>query len=257
MSVRTKVVRLRHAPRRWLEEQVAPKRKGDPSTFEYSLATQSSPLHRGLSGAEFPSGGESTNIRLAAQAINRTVIAPGEVFSYHFAVGKPSHSRGFRPGFELHDEKPALGLGGGACKVASLVYRLALWGGMRIVERHRHGLDLFPDRGRTVPFGCGATVYFNTADLRFENTLPYPVILLLDVSEDSVVGALQCGGDPGFNVEVYEEDHRFYVLDGVNMRSNRIRRRMTDSRGRVLFDREEAHNVARTLYTPELALPAE
>ena len=81
---------------------------------------------------------------------------------------------------------------------------------MKVVERHRHGLDLFPDHQRTVPFGCGATVFYNYADLRFENPLPQPVLLQFRIEEGTLVGELWAEADPGWSVEVYEVGHRFF-----------------------------------------------
>src|SRR5260370_34676795 len=98
---------------------------------------------------------------------------------------------------------------------------------MKVVERHRHGLDLFPDHQRTVPFGCGATVFYNYADLRFENPLPQPVLLRCRIERRCLVGQLLTVDDPGWTVEVYEVGHRFFQEGDMRMRENRIRRRFT------------------------------
>ena len=68
-------------------------------------------------------------------------------------------------------------------------YWVAVRAGMRIVERHRHGLDLFPDQERTVPFGCGATVVSNYADFRFENPFAESVLMRARVDRNPLASA--------------------------------------------------------------------
>ena len=77
---------------------------------------------------------------------------------------------------------------------------------MKIEERHRHGLDLFPDHGRTVPFGCGATVYYPYADLKFSNPLPFPVLIETFLSDGQLIGRIRADTDPGFSFEIEERD---------------------------------------------------
>ena len=255
LAVRLAWVRLVNSPRRLVQWHAAPRRRDSALAFPFVLAEQTSPLEREL-GIQVPHGEEAANIRAAARGVDGIRIEPQEVFSFYAAVGKPRRWRGFRPGLEVHGEKLGLGVGGGACKVASLIYRLALWGGMRIVERHRHALDLFPDKDRQVPFGCGATVYYNRADLRFENPLPYPVLLHVRIDGGHVVGELRTESDPGFRIDVYETGHRFFDRGGVLFRENRIRRTFLGLRGETIRDDEVAHNVARVMYAQHSALPS-
>ncbi len=194
--------------------------------------------------------GKERNVGLVARKLDGVVVAPSQVFSYQHLVGRPSRLRGFRLGLELHQEQAAAGVGGGCCQLSNLLYLLCLLGGMRVVERHRHGLDLFPDQARTVPFGCGATVFFGTADLRFDNPLDQPVVLRTVVEDGDLVGRLLCERDPGVRVEIREEGHRFFRVDGEWMRENRIHRRFLDAKGRTLLDQQVAHNRARVCYEP-------
>src|SRR6476469_2779099 len=43
------------------------------------------------------------NVRRAAELIDGTVISPGQLWSWHAAVGPPLRLRGFAEGPELHD----------------------------------------------------------------------------------------------------------------------------------------------------------
>jgi vancomycin resistance protein VanW len=258
-AVRIELTRLRRMPG-WLVERSTMARHRLPAAerarFCFELAAHETPLERVHGQVPLPlQRGKERNVTLASRRIDGLRIQPGQVFSYHHAVGRPSRLRGFRPGLELHDGRLSAGIGGGCCAVSNLLYLLALRAGLTIVERHRHALDLFPDHGRTVPFGCGATVFYNQADLRFSNPLSTPVLLCLEVVSRTLRGRITSLGDPGFRVEIYEVDHRrFRERDGATAgwwRENRVRRRLRRVDGTVIADEEVAHNRAKLAYDPE------
>jgi len=261
-GLRVELLRLLRYPAWLLETPSIARQRGSTAAkrevFPYLAAEHRSPLLRG--GPDAAAGGREAeelqrgkerNVGLAAALIDGLIVGPCQTFSYHRCVGRPSRLRGFSDGLELRDGAASRGVGGGCCQISNMVYLLALLGGMKITERHRHGLDLFPDQQRSVPFGCGATVSYNYADLRFENPLPGPALLRLTVAGGELHGRLLLERDPGWRVQVYQQDHRFYREGGGWIRENRVRRSITaaDS-GRVLLDEEVAHNVARVLYEP-------
>ncbi len=252
--LRVEWVRLRGAPARLLERGRVAREKvpaGRVADFGFLLAERRSPLRRDPVRDESLQLGKEHNVALAARSLDAVLVPPGGLCSYHHLVGRPSRLRGFRPGLELHGEEPSAGIGGGCCQVSNLLYLLCLLGGMRVVERHRHGLDLFPDSARTVPFGCGATVFYGTADLRFDNPLDQSVLLRMGIEDGHLVGRLLCPDDPGFRVEIEERDHRFFRQDGGWMRENRILRRIVGLDGRILLEQQVAHNRARVCYEPD------
>jgi vancomycin resistance protein VanW len=252
--VRLALVNLRGLPR-WVAERRAfalPRLEpAERERFGFTLAAHASPLERvpGALPRELQRGKE-TNVRLASEILDGTLLPPGETFSYHHALGRPSRRRGFRPGLELRDGRPSHGIGGGLCQVSNGLYWTAVQAGMEIVERHRHGLDLFPDHQRTVPFGCGATVLWRHTDLRIRNPLPVPVLLRTRVEGGAFRCELRTETDPGIRVAVREEQHRFFRTDDGWMRENRIRRRITRTDGSLVVDEEVAHNRGRVLYEP-------
>ena len=254
-ALRVELRRLLHLPRVLLDApRTARERLGpdDAAPFVHLLADGRSPLRRFEGPLDRLQLGKEHNVALAAARLDGLVAWPGQILSYHAAVGRPSRLRGFRPGLELHDGQAGAGVGGGCCQVSNLLYQLGLRGGMKIVERHRHGLDLFPDHGRSVPFGCGATVFYSYRDLKLENPLPQPVLLRMGVQDGELWGELRCEAPVGFRVRVYEVGHRIYRAHDRWIRENRIRRRFTDLTGKLLLDEEVAHNVARLCYEPEL-----
>jgi vancomycin resistance protein VanW len=250
--LRVEIVRLRRAPSWWRERPQMALRKESLEAFPYPMAERRSPLRRADKVAdERLQHGKEANVARAAQLIDGIVINAGQVFSYHHAVGRPSRLRGFKLGLELQEGEAGKGVGGGCCQVSNLLYLLALEAGLTIVERHRHGLDLFPDHGRTVPFGCGATVFYNQTDLRFQNPHDHPIALGLHLEEGFVIGRILSSRPPEHTVEIYEVDHHFEKREDGWWRENRIRRRFRNSAGETVRDEEVAHNRGRCLYDPE------
>ncbi len=253
--LRVEVLRLRRYAD-WLIETPTIARSysehADVSGYQHILAQHNSPLERvpGATARKLQRGKEH-NIATAVKRLNGLIVHPFEVFSFHRVVGRPSRLRGFRPGLELRNGKPSTGIGGGCCAISNMLYWLALRSGMSIVERHRHCLDLFPDNQRTVPFGCGATVFYNYADLRFENPLDQPVLLCFWIDNKYLHGELRCLRDPGWLIEVYETGHRFFVKDRVRFRENYINRRIIRTDSQMVVEQEVAHNIGQVLYSME------
>jgi vancomycin resistance protein VanW len=125
------------------------------------------------------------NLRLAADALQRTCVAPGEVFSFARVVGPPILARGFRAGRTLVGGEVAASIGGGLCQLSGLLYVAALECGLEIVERHQHSLDIYTDATRFAPLGADATVVYGHRDLRFRNTLDVPVGFRCDITPDA------------------------------------------------------------------------
>ncbi len=251
-AARVELARLRQWPRFWLETRGAAGRGSAAGTWV--LAAASSPLRRAaLVKDERLQAGKERNVALVAARLDGLRLEPGALLSYHRAVGWPARWRGFRAGLELHDGAEAEGVGGGACQVANLLYLLAARGAMTITVRHRHSLDLFPDDNRTVPFGCGATVFYPWADLRFVNPLDQPVSLHLAVIDGELRGELRCAVDPGLTVTIDEVGHRFVRRGDAVWRENQLRRRIVDRAGVVRIDQVLADNQARVAYPVEPA----
>jgi len=218
-------VALRRAPHlaRWLVDRPEPLPTAPPLSM--TVAERSSPLRRpGTTYDPDVQRGKEHNVRRAAAALGQRRIDPGARLGWHDHVGPPLRSRGFADGPELHDGRMAVGAGGGLCQVANLVFWLAVHGGLQIVERHRHDLDLFPDSRRTVPFGLGATVFWPHRDLVIANPHRVPVHLSLSVGGGRLSGRLTAAEDLGATWGVREEGHRFVRIGGTVWRENRLLR---------------------------------
>ncbi|MBC7288236.1 MAG: VanW family protein, partial [Armatimonadetes bacterium] len=113
------------------------------------------------------------NLRLAAAAINETVIMPGEQFSLNAALGPRITDRGYKDAPTYVNGRSVPTPGGGVCQVATTLYNAALLAGLKITERHHHS--------RPVPYcpaGRDATVSYGSLDLKLVNNLKHPILLL-------------------------------------------------------------------------------
>lgn len=121
------------------------------------------------------------NIKIAAEELDKTVIEPGEVFSFNETVGRRSKEKGYEEAPIFVDGEKSKGVGGGVCQVSTTLYNAALEADLEIIERHRHSREV-----SYVEEGKDAAVVYNSKDLRFKNTKDYPIEIRISVSEDEI-----------------------------------------------------------------------
>lgn len=114
----------------------------------------------------------ATNVVLAAEKVNGTVLQPGEQFSYNNVVGRRTREAGFVEAPVYVSGKESTGIGGGICQVSSTIYAAMLLAGIKADERHKHSLPV-----HYLPEGMDATVSYGTLDLKFTNPYPFPIII--------------------------------------------------------------------------------
>ena len=122
-----------------------------------------------------------TNLRLAAAHLDGVVLRPGETFSYWRLIGRPTRRKGYLDGIVLFCGTFRPGVGGGLCQLSNLIFWMTLHTPLTVVERYRHSYDVFPDSGRTQPFGSGATCVYPYRDLMIRNDTQTTLRLLVTV----------------------------------------------------------------------------
>jgi vancomycin resistance protein VanW len=168
------------------------------------------------------------NLRLAAAMLDGLVVRPGETLSFWDRVGAPSARRGFQDGIVLFGAEARTGTGGGLCQMANLLYWLALHTPLTVVERHHHGFDPFPDDRRILPFGTGASVFYNYVDLRLRNDTDATFQVDAWLTERDLEGRIRADRQQSLAYHVYEVDHRFERDGDAVVRCNQVRRRAVD-----------------------------
>ncbi len=174
------------------------------------IARHSSLLYRKLgdSDAELQKN-KVTNLKIAIEKLNGLVIPSGETFSFWYAVGGVSREKGYTDGMLLSNGKVIKGLGGGLCQLSNFLFWILLHTDVEIIERYHHSVDVFPDSGRTLPFGGGATVFDNYIDLKIKNISKHPIQLKLWLTEDCLKGQVLSDSPSEFKFHILEKEHCF------------------------------------------------
>ncbi|AEF95223.1 VanW family protein [Desulfotomaculum nigrificans CO-1-SRB] len=119
-----------------------------------------------------PLPGEEYNIALAADLLAGKVVQPGEIFSQNNTIGPYTEQRGYRAGPTYAGTQVTTTIGGGVCKIASLLYNVVTFSNMPVVMRSAHSMTV-----PYVPPGQDATVYYGVKDFRFLNDTGQPVVI--------------------------------------------------------------------------------
>lgn len=115
------------------------------------------------------------NLRLACEAINNTVLYPGDVFSYNEALGERTAAKGYRPGNSYVGDKTVTTYGGGICQVSSSLYYCVMVADLEVLVRDAHGFAT-----TYMPLGMDATVSWGSIDFRFRNTTNHPIRIVAE-----------------------------------------------------------------------------
>lgn len=118
----------------------------------------------------------TTNLRLAANKINGTVLMPGETFSYNKVVGERTIAAGYQEAPIYVSGKVVDGLGGGICQITTTLYNAVVYANLEIVERSNH--QFVPSYA---PASRDATVVYGSIDFKFKNNRNYPIKILCSV----------------------------------------------------------------------------
>ena len=110
------------------------------------------------------------NLKLAAEAVNGTILFPGDVFSYNETLGERTEEKGYRYGTSYINGESVQDIGGGICQVSSTLYYCTIVADLKIVERECHAYA-----SSYTPLSTDATVFWGGIDFKFENNTQYPI----------------------------------------------------------------------------------
>ena len=138
----------------------------------------------------------TTNLVLAANKINGTVLMPGETFSYNKVVGARTIAAGYKEAPIYVQGKVVDGLGGGICQITSTLYNAAVYANLEITQRTNH--QFVPSY---VTASRDATVVYGSLDFQFKNNRNYAIKLVCSVS----------GGIANFKIFGLKQEDDFQV----------------------------------------------
>ena len=161
------------------EEYVIPLKYSTPSVTTNMIGTEAFPdlLSQYQTTYSTRDTDRTTNLRLAANKINGTVVMPGETFSYNKVVGERTIAAGYKEAPIYVSGKVVDGLGGGICQITSTLYNAVVYANLEIVERSNH--QFIPSY---VTASRDATVVYGSIDFKFKNNRDYPIKIVCSVS---------------------------------------------------------------------------
>jgi vancomycin resistance protein YoaR len=190
------------------------------------------------------------NVQLVSHLVDKHVIPPGATFSFNQTTGARTAEKGFREAPVIINGELQTGLGGGVCQVSTTVFNAAYEAGLPIVSRTNHALYI-----SHYPQGRDATVNYPDTDLKFRNDTGHWLLVRTWVGSSSLTVALY--GTP-VNRRVVSETSPLVVTGpaptkrisdatlvvgqrvteetGEPSRSTRVRRRVYDENGKLLYD---------------------
>ncbi len=193
-----------------------------------------------------------TNLKIAASRINGIMIKPGQTFSFCKLVGLPTKRKGYLMGMELSFGEARAGIGGGICQISNLIHWLVMHSPLTVTERYHHSFDPFPDDGRVLPFGSGATVFYNYRDYQFTNHTKHIFQINLWFTEKCLEGELRIDHELDYAFHIEERNHKFLKIEDAFFRKNEIWRKkiLKFESGKIVESELVTKNFARVTYTP-------
>lgn len=134
------------------------------------------------------------NIHTLVDALNGTLIAPGETVSFNETVGERTAAKGYQEANAIVNGKLVPQLGGGICQVGTTIFNTVFFSGLPVVERYNHSQYI-----SHYPKGRDATVSWNGPDFRFKNDTENWILIATAYTNSTVTISLY-GTDPGYDV---------------------------------------------------------
>lgn len=119
----------------------------------------------------------TTNLILAANKINGTVLMPGETFSYNKVVGERTIAAGYKEAPIYVQGQVVDGLGGGICQITTTLYNAVVFANLEVTQRSNHQFVT-----SYAPASRDATVVYGAIDFQFKNNREYPIKLVCSVA---------------------------------------------------------------------------
>ncbi|MES3020416.1 MAG: VanW family protein [Pseudomonadota bacterium] len=134
------------------------------------------------------------NLARGASAIDLSIVAPGQVWSFWRYVSEPNARNGYVHGRNLVNGQLTRQFGGGLCQLSSMLYHLGLLAGLRMDERHPHSIDIYQEHERFTPLGADATVVWGFKDLRMVNPHAIDIVFRCRLEGHSLKGYVYAKG---------------------------------------------------------------
>ena len=112
------------------------------------------------------------NIQKMADAIDGTIVVPGQTFSINDHVGERTLEKGYLPAGSIVAGEIVDTVGGGVSQFATTFYNTVFWGGYEDIEHKPHSYYF-----SRYPEGIEATLFWRSIDLKFRNNREHAVLI--------------------------------------------------------------------------------
>lgn len=113
-----------------------------------------------------------TNVKVAANYINGTVLYPGKTFSVIETIKDRTEANGYQSASEYSSGKVVEGIGGGVCQVSTTLYNAVINAELEIVERSPHSMVV-----SYVDVARDAAIAGDYKDFKFKNNTEVPIYI--------------------------------------------------------------------------------
>lgn len=142
--------------------------------------------------------GRVTNMRLATNSVNGSLLMPGDEFSYNNAIGLTTPENGYQQAGAYVGSEVVQEYGGGVCHISTTLYRAAMRANLRSSLRYNHSMMV----SYAEP-SLDATVYEGDIDYRFINTYDFPVYIEGYMTANTIVFNIY-GNKEAFGNKTYD-----------------------------------------------------
>jgi len=113
-----------------------------------------------------------TNINVATDRINGTVLYPGEEFSVNETILYRSAENGYEMAGSYEGGQTVQSYGGGVCQVSTTLYNAVILAELEVTSRQSHSMTV-----AYVPLSMDAAIAGDYLDFKFKNNQEYPIYL--------------------------------------------------------------------------------
>ncbi len=120
------------------------------------------------------------NIKTGADAVNGTLIKPGDEFSLVKTLGDINKASGYLPELVIKNNQTITEYGGGLCQVGTTLFRSTINTGLPVTARRNHSYRV----SYYEPAGTDATIYDPWPDYKFKNDTENHVLIQSRIEGD-------------------------------------------------------------------------
>lgn len=113
-----------------------------------------------------------TNIQKIADAVDGTLVLPGQTFSLNDHVGERTLEKGYLDAGSIVSGEIVDTIGGGTSQFTTTMYNAVFWGGYEDVEHQPHSFYF-----SRYPEGVEATLFWRSIDLKFRNNREHAILI--------------------------------------------------------------------------------